>query len=78
MAEKVSFVDAIIWLMDAVAFHKAEDLVIPQAHEMMAFAAKVLGVACPPELPVICCDWDKAFIRTSLLDAGAALGHFGR
>jgi hypothetical protein len=50
------FAEAFVMLEHAVAFHKCEDLDIPQAQEMMQFAADTLGLQCPPTVPRICID----------------------
>jgi hypothetical protein len=60
VAEEIDFADAFVMLEHAVAFHKCEDLDIPQAAEMMQFAADVLGLQCPPKLPRICIDDEMA------------------
>ncbi len=52
----MDFADAFVMLETLVAFHKAEDLDIPEAQEMMAFVANVLGYECPPVVPRICID----------------------
>jgi len=47
----VDFAEALAALEDSVVFHKSEAVDIPQAYDMVVFAAGVLGLQCPPELP---------------------------
>jgi len=49
----MDFAEALAALEDSVVFHKSEDIDIPQAREMMQFAADTLDLQCPPELPPI-------------------------
>jgi hypothetical protein len=56
VAEEIDFADAFVMLEHAVAFHKCEDLDIPEAFQLMQFAADTLGLGCPPTVPRICID----------------------
>jgi hypothetical protein len=52
----MDFAEAFVMLEHAIAFHKCEDLDIPEAFQLMQFAADTLGLQCPPTVPCICID----------------------
>lgn len=54
----MNFIDAIEALMGAVEYRETIDIEVPEAREMMAFAAGVLGYECPLIVPTICIDQD--------------------
>lgn len=45
-------------MVDSYHYRKTVDIDVPEASRMMCFAADILGLICPPTVPIICIDND--------------------